>query len=148
MHLANGNDSRQGHPPPEKHSCYRLCWAKRKSETAQYISPTLSLPTHIVSRSEQSNSVTHASETGTQVPWLESKTIRDNILFYEPFEPERYTRIVQACALNEDLAQFPQGDRTEIGERGESDPKALLGPVLMMNVKECHCLGAKGCESV
>ena len=32
--------------------------------------------------------------------------------------PVRYEGVVEACALQTDLDQFPAGDRTEIGEKG------------------------------
>ncbi|KAG0023268.1 hypothetical protein BGZ80_009922, partial [Entomortierella chlamydospora] len=50
-------------------------------------------------------SISYASQT----PWIQNATIRDNILFDTEFEGERYWR---------DLALFPGGDMTEIGERG------------------------------
>lgn len=39
-------------------------------------------------------------------------------MFGQVFEEERYWRVVRACALNEDIAQLPAGDLTELGERG------------------------------
>lgn len=53
-----------------------------------------------------------------QTPWLQSMTIRDNILFNAPFEPERYRQTLEACALLPDLAAFKQGDLSPIGENG------------------------------
>lgn len=43
---------------------------------------------------------------------------QDNILFGEEYEEERYRRVVEACALEADVAQLPAGDMTELGERG------------------------------
>jgi ABC-type multidrug transport system fused ATPase/permease subunit len=53
-----------------------------------------------------------------QVPWIFSGTLRDNILFGRPYEEQAFRRAVHACALDADLASFPAGDKTEIGERG------------------------------
>ena len=53
-----------------------------------------------------------------QQPWVFSGTVRDNILFGEPFDPERYRMALQACDLNKDLQRFPDGDMTIVGERG------------------------------
>ena len=53
-----------------------------------------------------------------QKPWVFSGTIRDNILFNEPFESDRYHMILQACDLCRDLKQFPDGDMTLVGQRG------------------------------
>ncbi|KAL9971696.1 hypothetical protein ACROYT_G017896 [Oculina patagonica] len=54
----------------------------------------------------------------SQQPWVFSGTVRDNILFGEPFNPERYRMALQACDLNKDLLRFPDGDMTVVGERG------------------------------
>ncbi|KAG0270358.1 hypothetical protein DFQ27_008373 [Actinomortierella ambigua] len=53
-----------------------------------------------------------------QTPWIQNATIQDNILFRQPLDPVKYQRIVTACCMEKDLAMFPDGDQTEIGERG------------------------------
>ncbi|KAJ3416925.1 hypothetical protein HDV05_007983 [Chytridiales sp. JEL 0842] len=53
-----------------------------------------------------------------QTSWLQNATIRDNITFGEPYDPVRYARVIQACALVKDLETFEGGDLTEIGEKG------------------------------
>ena len=53
-----------------------------------------------------------------QSPWIRSATIRDNILFGVPLMESRYRAVLAACALEPDLALFPTGDQTEVGERG------------------------------
>lgn len=45
-------------------------------------------------------------------------SIRENILFGEPFRPRRYEKILVSCALKEDLRCLPDGDLTEIGANG------------------------------
>lgn len=52
--------------------------------------------------------------------WLQQRSIRDNILFGSPFEQERYEQVLEACALNPDLAIFEDGDMQEIVEGGIS----------------------------
>jgi ABC-type multidrug transport system fused ATPase/permease subunit len=54
----------------------------------------------------------------SQTPWLQNGTIRDNILFGNDFNDERYRKVVDVCALKPDLDLFEAGDRTEVGERG------------------------------
>ncbi|KAJ5220447.1 hypothetical protein N7468_009651 [Penicillium chermesinum] len=54
----------------------------------------------------------------SQSPWLQSMSIRDNILFSAPYQDERYKRTLEACALLPDLSQFKHGDLTFIGENG------------------------------
>ncbi|KAJ4408913.1 hypothetical protein N0V85_004160 [Neurospora sp. IMI 360204] len=53
-----------------------------------------------------------------QMPWLESMSIRENILFSTPFDETRYWQVLRACCLVEDLRQFKGGDRSLIGENG------------------------------
>ena len=53
-----------------------------------------------------------------QVAWVFSGTLRENILFGQPYDEHRYTRIIKACALMDDIQQFPNGDQTIVGERG------------------------------
>ncbi|CAE7216653.1 unnamed protein product, partial [Rhizoctonia solani] len=55
-----------------------------------------------------------------QQPWLEHKSIKDNILFGSPFDKERYEATLSCCALLPDLAVLEDGDETEIGEKGVS----------------------------
>ncbi|KAH7101149.1 P-loop containing nucleoside triphosphate hydrolase protein [Auriculariales sp. MPI-PUGE-AT-0066] len=53
-----------------------------------------------------------------QHPWLENKTIRDNILFGTPYARDRYNMVLSACALIPDLNFLEGGDMTEIGDKG------------------------------
>nr|KAJ3418984.1 hypothetical protein HK105_007557 [Polyrhizophydium stewartii] len=53
-----------------------------------------------------------------QTAWLQNASVRDNILFGAPFDEQRYNHVIEACALVRDLATFPAGDMTEIGEKG------------------------------
>uniref|UniRef100_A0A0K3C7N0 BY PROTMAP: gi/647394901/emb/CDR36136.1/ RHTO0S01e15060g1_1 [Rhodosporidium toruloides] n=1 Tax=Rhodotorula toruloides TaxID=5286 RepID=A0A0K3C7N0_RHOTO len=55
-----------------------------------------------------------------QHPWLESLTVRENIVFGYPTDEERYRAVIRACALEKDLELLPDGDRTFVGERGIS----------------------------
>uniref|UniRef100_A0A8B9HQ01 ATP-binding cassette, sub-family C (CFTR/MRP), member 12 n=1 Tax=Astyanax mexicanus TaxID=7994 RepID=A0A8B9HQ01_ASTMX len=54
----------------------------------------------------------------SQQAWIFHGSVRDNILMGEPFDQERYDRVIHACCLAPDLAILPFGDQTEIGERG------------------------------
>ncbi|KAJ2784237.1 hypothetical protein H4R18_001225 [Coemansia javaensis] len=53
-----------------------------------------------------------------QEAWLRNATIRDNILFGERYDCERYEETLRMCALKPDLRVLAAGDQTEIGERG------------------------------
>ena len=52
-----------------------------------------------------------------QEPWIQNMTLRENILFGVELETERYERVLDACALRDDLVLLPRGDATEIGEK-------------------------------
>ncbi|KAJ2730506.1 ATP-binding cassette glutathione S-conjugate transporter ycf1 [Coemansia sp. BCRC 34962] len=54
----------------------------------------------------------------SQVPWLMSTTIRDNILFGLPFNETWYTTVINVCELSHDLDQMPHGDHTTVGNSG------------------------------
>ncbi len=45
-------------------------------------------------------------------------TLRDNILFGQPLDSEKYNRVVNACALRPDFDILVAKDLTEIGENG------------------------------
>ncbi|TNN61497.1 Multidrug resistance-associated protein 4 [Liparis tanakae] len=53
-----------------------------------------------------------------QQPWVFPGTIRSNILFGRELDPQKYERVLQACALKRDLELLPDGDLTLIGDRG------------------------------
>lgn len=53
-----------------------------------------------------------------QTPWLQSMNIRENILFNEPYDESRYKKVLEACALLPDMAEFKHGDLSNIGENG------------------------------
>nr|CAD7452465.1 unnamed protein product [Timema tahoe] len=55
-----------------------------------------------------------------QEPWVFGSTIRQNIVFGSTFNKRRYDEVVRVCALRRDLEGFPQGDLTQVGERGSS----------------------------
>lgn len=54
----------------------------------------------------------------SQRPWILNATLRENITFGQPFDPQRYWAVVAACALGPDLRLMPAGDMQEIGEKG------------------------------
>ena len=53
-----------------------------------------------------------------QTPWLQSMSIRENILFSFPYDEARYRNVLEVCALTQDLADFKHGDLSNIGENG------------------------------
>ncbi|KAK7315192.1 hypothetical protein VNO77_33727 [Canavalia gladiata] len=54
----------------------------------------------------------------SQTAWIQTGTIRENILFGSDLDAHRYQETLQRSSLVKDLELFPDGDLTEIGERG------------------------------
>ncbi|XP_055778220.1 ATP-binding cassette sub-family C member 8-like isoform X3 [Salvelinus fontinalis] len=63
---------------------------------------------------QKRGSVAYAS----QKPWLLNATLVENITFEMPMIKPRYHAVIEACSLQPDIDILPQGDQTEIGERG------------------------------
>ncbi|KAJ4367017.1 ATP-binding cassette glutathione S-conjugate transporter ycf1 [Neocucurbitaria cava] len=55
-----------------------------------------------------------------QSAWVMNASVRENIVFGHRWDPQFYEKTVNACALRDDFAQLPDGDQTEVGERGIS----------------------------
>lgn len=53
-----------------------------------------------------------------QTPWIQNATVRENILFGQPFDEERYWTAIRDSCLEPDLELLEDGDGTEIGEKG------------------------------
>ncbi|XP_044944142.1 multidrug resistance-associated protein 1-like isoform X6 [Mustela putorius furo] len=53
-----------------------------------------------------------------QQAWIQNCILQENILFGSIMQKQFYERVLEACALLPDLEQLPNGDQTEIGERG------------------------------
>ncbi|XP_016439140.2 ABC transporter C family member 10-like [Nicotiana tabacum] len=54
----------------------------------------------------------------SQSAWIQTGSIRENILFGSPLDNQRYQQTLEKCSLLKDLELLPYGDLTEIGERG------------------------------
>ena len=54
----------------------------------------------------------------SQTAWIQTGTIRENILFGSDLDAHRYQETLRRSSLLKDLELFPHGDLTEIGERG------------------------------
>lgn len=55
-----------------------------------------------------------------QDAWVFGATVRQNIIFGQAYDRQRYHRVTKACALLSDFEQLPQGDLTIVGDRGSS----------------------------
>ncbi|KAI9689553.1 MAG: hypothetical protein M1822_010204 [Bathelium mastoideum] len=55
-----------------------------------------------------------------QSPWVMNASVRENIVFGHRWDPHFYEKTIKACALVEDFSSLPDGDETQVGERGIS----------------------------
>ncbi|KAJ5715756.1 oligomycin resistance ATP-dependent permease yor1 [Penicillium malachiteum] len=55
-----------------------------------------------------------------QAAWIQSATVRENILFGSPYDPYWYETVVNACQLRRDFGIFANGDATHIDEKGSN----------------------------
>ncbi|XP_048405261.1 cystic fibrosis transmembrane conductance regulator isoform X2 [Stegostoma tigrinum] len=53
-----------------------------------------------------------------QVPWIMPGTIKENIIFGLSYDEYRYTSVINACQLEEDITVFPNKDKTVLGDGG------------------------------
>ncbi|XP_075959051.1 ATP-binding cassette sub-family C member 5 isoform X1 [Anarhichas minor] len=53
-----------------------------------------------------------------QQAWILNDSLKENILFGNEYDQDKYNAVLEACCLLPDLAELPYGDMTEIGERG------------------------------
>ncbi|XP_074312419.1 ABC transporter C family member 8-like isoform X1 [Silene latifolia] len=54
----------------------------------------------------------------SQTAWIQSGTIRENILYGKQMDEDRYKKAIKVTALDKDISTFSHGDLTEIGQRG------------------------------
>jgi ATP-binding cassette subfamily C (CFTR/MRP) protein 4 len=54
----------------------------------------------------------------SQLPWLMSASVRENVTMGLPFDEDRYRRVLAACSLDIDVDRLSHKDHTIIGERG------------------------------
>ncbi|KAG8750569.1 hypothetical protein FRC12_012828 [Ceratobasidium sp. 428] len=53
-----------------------------------------------------------------QMAWIQNASLRDNVVFGRPWDEERYWASIRDASLEVDLEMLPDGDLTEIGEKG------------------------------
>jgi ATP-binding cassette, subfamily C (CFTR/MRP), member 4 len=54
----------------------------------------------------------------SQSSWILSGSIKENILFGNPFDASRFAKVIEACSLERDFLLFPRGADTLLGDRG------------------------------
>ena len=60
------------------------------------------------------NSISYVAQT----VWLQSKPVKDNILFYEDYDEKRYNDAINYSQMTSDLNIMPDRDRTMLGDKG------------------------------
>jgi len=61
-----------------------------------------------------SNSISYVPQTS----WIQSKTIKENILFYKDFDEKLYNQVLQYSQLITDFKEMPDKDMTMLGDKG------------------------------
>ena len=56
----------------------------------------------------------------SQEPWVFSGSVRQNVLFGQAYDQDRYQKVLNVCALEHDISKMDHGDLTLVGERGVS----------------------------
>lgn len=62
----------------------------------------------------------------SQQPFIFHATLRQNITMGAPFEPEKYEKVVRACALKRDIDLLPRGDLSVVGQNLTDPQKAKI----------------------
>lgn len=77
--------------------------------------------THPASCLPQVEGTAHSGGKISYVPqtaWCQNLSLRDNIVFGQPWDATRYSQVLHACALELDLDILAAGDQTKAGLRG------------------------------
>ena len=54
----------------------------------------------------------------SQTPWIFSSTVRQNIIFNQLYDENRYRKVIRVTALDADIDAWDDGDDTLVGDRG------------------------------
>ena len=84
------------------------------SGKSSFLAALLGQMTHIHGECKVYGSISYVP----QEAWLLNMNLRDNITFGTDYDDKYYNNVIKVCALEHDLKLMPDGDRTEIGERG------------------------------
>ena len=88
-----------------------------------------------------------------QSPWVMNASVRENIVFGHRWDPGFYEKTVKACALSDDFATLPDGDATEVGERGISlsggqKARVTLARAVYARADVVSCLHSLSCHEM
>ncbi|KAJ5496675.1 ABC transporter integral membrane type 1 [Penicillium fimorum] len=54
----------------------------------------------------------------SQIPWIQSRTIRENIIGDKPMDKDWYQTVISSCGLEKDITRLRQGDQTPVAGNG------------------------------
>ncbi|ERS97272.1 hypothetical protein HMPREF1624_06603 [Sporothrix schenckii ATCC 58251] len=91
-----------------------ICGKVGTGKTALLMTLLGEMDQHAGTRSVPKETIGYSAQT----PWLQSMTVRENILFCHPYDETRYNRVIEACCLLPDFAEFEAGDMSNVGENG------------------------------
>ena len=78
-----------------------------------------SILNNMISLSNQSRIIVNGTISYvSQIPWIRNATVKDNILFFNKYDEEKYNKSIELSELKQDLDILEGGDLTEIGEKG------------------------------
>ncbi|KAJ7281673.1 multidrug resistance-associated ABC transporter [Mycena rebaudengoi] len=104
-----------------------ITWTCRRGKGLTLLSTSLlSAIIGDMSRSEGNVTLYGSVAYAPQNPWIMSATVRENITFNHLYDETFYETVLEACALGPDIALLPQGDLTEVGEKGAGGQRARI----------------------
>ncbi|KAK3181327.1 hypothetical protein K4F52_007341 [Lecanicillium sp. MT-2017a] len=71
----------------------------------------------------------------SQVPWIQPRTVKENIVFDAPFNESRYAEVIRACHLTVDIDSLAEGDATVLDESGSNLSVVLDDPFSALDGK-------------
>ncbi|XP_053936986.1 ATP-binding cassette sub-family C member 6 [Cuculus canorus] len=115
-----------------------FCWGKESSPCLRSVDLTVpqgslvavvgqvgagksSLLSALLGELEKTDGCVTMKGTTAYVPqqaWIQNASVEDNILFGKEMDETWFNRVIDACALQLDLENFPAGQKSEIGEKG------------------------------
>ena len=54
----------------------------------------------------------------SQQAWIYNNSLRNNLLMGMPYNQAKYDAMIENCALTTDIQLLPDGDSSEIGDKG------------------------------
>ena len=94
----------------------KTCLANAILNYLEYIKPN----NEILNKEKSLNIINGSISYAPQNPWIMNDTIRNNILFFNELNKEKYKEILKICQLTSDLELLPGGELTEVSSNGNN----------------------------